>query len=119
MTEVESKVSGLEDDLDQLDIEVEKLQSLVENTDNSSNKCNICLRGLKERVEGGNLLEYLVDLFTGHLGSDLDISIQIANAYQIGSIRKAQRRPHEIIVKFPSWVIKTKVQEIFRNEPLP
>lgn len=41
-----------------------------ENVDNLLRKNYINVRGLKERLEGDNLVAYLVDLFAGWAGSD-------------------------------------------------
>lgn len=42
----------------------------VENVDNLLRKNYINVRGFKERLEGDNLVAYLVDLFAGWAGSD-------------------------------------------------
>lgn len=40
---MEQRVRTLEDVFDQLDAEVDELQSIVDNTDNNAKKYNICL----------------------------------------------------------------------------
>lgn len=82
LSNVESKDVAVEEDLDQLDIKFKKLQTLVENTD-SSKKYNIHLHGLKEEVEGRDLVEFLKAFKNEHVRSDLEISVQIVTAYHI------------------------------------
>lgn len=62
-------------------------------------------------------MKYLVDLFTSWLGSDADTTVQIVTAYRVGPLRQRQRTPKDMLIKFPSWSMKIKVQENFRQDP--
>lgn len=116
MSNVEQKIHLFKGDFHQLDDEFEDLQSIVENAENNSKKYNIRITGLEEGIEGGNLREYLVDFFTSCFGSDSDITVQIINAYHLGPLQKSEKKPRDILIKFPNWFVKTEVQEIFRNK---
>lgn len=73
-------LNSLGDYFDHLDTDFEELQSVAKNTDNISKKNNIQLKGLKEGIKGGGLLQYLEELFMGCLGAAEDI-IRITTAY--------------------------------------
>lgn len=60
------------------------LQSSAENIENSYKKNNIKLKGLKEGLEGSDLISYLVDLFTASAGLDCELVISISAANHIG-----------------------------------
>lgn len=74
-------------------------------------KTNIRLRGLKEGVEGGNLIGYLTELFTAWAGSDCEVVITIVSAYRIGTRREVNKYPREVLIKFP------KILGIFLDQP--
>lgn len=56
------------------------------------------------------------DLSTGCLGADSDIIIQTVAAYRIALLKKTQKNPRAVLIKFVDWVTKRKVQDIFRDQ---
>lgn len=69
-------------------------------------KKNIRQRGLKEGVEREGLSQYLEEVFTGYLGADAELVMQITAAYPTGGLRKAQQHPRDVLVKFLDWSTK-------------
>lgn len=76
--------------------------------DNLSQK-NIKWLGLKEGVQGDNLVTYLEDLFSACLGADSNISSQIVKAYRIGPSRTTNKYFRDVLVQFANWEIRYKV----------
>lgn len=60
--------------------------------------------GLREKIEGKDLIGYLTDLFTS-----CEIEFTISSAYRVG-IYRPTKYPRNIIVKFPYWNVKANVQ---------
>lgn len=57
----------------------------MENLDTLQRKNNMKIRGLKETMEGKNLVRYLVDLFTEWIGSDRGNTVKLLTACRIGA----------------------------------
>lgn len=74
-------------------------------------KSNIKVRGLKENIEGVDLVGFLVRLFSGWVGSSSESKIRISTAFQVGVSKALQRYPRDVIVKFPEWNIKSVILE--------
>lgn len=63
------------------------------------------MSGLKEGVEGRDLVKYLKDLISGRKGTDGIVDISIVSTFRIGLFKPSQRYPRDII-KLPSWETK-------------
>lgn len=70
--------------------------------------------GLKESAEGQELTQYLEEIFTGCLETDVDITIRIISAYWIRLFRK--RRTLKINIKFRDWCTMQSVLSVFREQ---
>lgn len=99
------------DDLDQLEDNFDELQEAIENIDNNLRKNNICLKGVREESEGKDLKQFIEEVFTVCLGSDSEIVVQISSAFRAGNIRGSLVRPRDIVVKLPTWQLKSKIVE--------
>lgn len=60
----------LEEDLNQVQVDTRELYNIVEVEDNKLCKNNLCLRGLKEGIEGDNLKTYIEALLISCMGSE-------------------------------------------------
>lgn len=74
----------------------------MENIENVLKKNNIKTGGLKEGMEGTNLMGYLVDLLDDCIGSDSELAINILSAYHIGFSKTLLRYPWGILLNF--WI---------------
>lgn len=80
----------MEEDFDSLNEDFDDLQDTVENLDNSLANNNIRSRGLQEWAESNSLVGYLGELFSGWVGSEckLVINISIAPHYEFSEVHK-------------------------------
>lgn len=59
------------------------------------------LKGLKEGLEGDNLVSCLAEFLTGYIGSDHDEEVKLKSAFRIrANCHKASRQPRDVLVKF-------------------
>lgn len=77
-------MSEFEEDIGCIDSDLGELEDTVENLDNLQRKNNIKLRGLKENIEGTDLVGLLTQLFSGWVASNSDSDIKILTA-QVGA----------------------------------
>lgn len=98
LKEINAEVGDLGEDVD-------VLEEVVENLDNSLRN----IRGLKETMEGEDLVHYLVELFSEWARSECGLVINIQAAFRVGIYRAKQRYLRDRIVKLPHWNIKSKV----------
>lgn len=70
-----------------LDKNFDQLQAEVENIDTLVKKKNIKLQGLKEGLEGRDVIAYLVEHFSGWVGSDCGLVITISAATRVGPFK--------------------------------
>lgn len=91
----------------------EELEQTVESVDNNLRKSNIRLKGVKGGVEGKDLKQFLEEVFTACLGSDCDVVVQIDSAFYVGNINWTLLSPRAIVVKLPTWLLKSKLLEVF------
>lgn len=75
MQDLWDSIRALEYDFDNTSVELNELQTLMENAENLPKNNNIKLCGLKEGVEEENVMQYLEDVFIGCLGADAGIKI--------------------------------------------
>lgn len=92
-----------------------KKYTVVENTNNIV-KNNIRLRGLREGKEGEELSQYLEKVFTGCLGADTEIVIQISSAYRLGPFKRTQTITRDGLIRFLDWHTKQAELDIFREQ---
>lgn len=102
---------------DELDVDIEEIQSAVENIDNVAKKNNIRLHGVKEGIEGSELQQFLEEIFTSCLGAEAQVEIRISSAYCLGILKKTQKNPQDILIKFPNWPMKQAALNIFKETP--
>lgn len=76
-----------------LNEDVNELEEVVEKLDNSLRKNNLKIRGLKEEIEGRDLVRYLTELFTEWVGSDCELEISLLTANWVGLLRKEAKFP--------------------------
>lgn len=81
--------------------------------DNNLRKNDICLKGVIEGVEGKDRKQFRDEIFTVCLGSDCDTVVQIESAFHVGRINLSSPCPRDIVVRFPTWLLKSKLQEVF------
>lgn len=72
---------------------------------------------MKEGAERDNLVSYLEDLFSACLGANSDTKVTIVKAYRQEPSQKINAAAKDILVQFPTWEIKNKVQGTFRSQP--
>lgn len=96
---------------------VDDLDTTVERLYNAEWKNNIKIRGLKEGVEGSDLVGFLTGLFTSWAGAKSKISITVTPAYQIGTYKISAKYSRDIIVQFSFWITKSKILESFGGQP--
>lgn len=89
------------------------LEGTVENIDNNLRKNNISLKGAREGVEGKDVKQFSEEIFTAYLGSECEVVAQIELAFHVGAIRQPLSHPRDIVVKLPSWHLKSKLLEAF------
>lgn len=97
--------------------DLQELETIVEKIDNAHSRNNVKLRGLREGVEVKDLVGFLTEFFTGWAGTNSDIDINIEAAYWVGILRTPAKFPRNIIIKFTYWVVKSKVLELFWEQP--
>lgn len=95
--------------------DLDEVQTFTEKLDNSLK--NVKLRGLKEQVEGDNLVQYLQHLFTSCAGPECATAIRINLAYRLGQHNSWAKYPRAIIIKFLNWQSKSKVLKNLLNNP--
>lgn len=122
---IESKTGKLEcvfslikEEVAHLSEDVDEVQAVVENSGNLGKKNNLRLRGLKEQTEEGDLCTFLQDLFTSWLGADQNVEMNLGTAYRVGPLKKYHyRNPRGLLIKFPNWHMKSKVEDAFQENP--
>lgn len=86
----------LDEDLTQNEDEVDELATIVENVDNNHRLPNFQLKGLKEGLEGDDMVGYLEEFLTGYMRSNKDCLIKIDVAVWIRRKVKSPQHPREI-----------------------
>lgn len=78
--------------------------------DNKQRWNNICLKVLKEGLEGDNLVSYLEEFSTRYIGSDHEEEVKIKLEVQIrADWQKVSHQPRDVLVKFMDWKTKVRV----------
>lgn len=86
-----------------------EIQQVLENLDNNIRKNNIRIKVLKEEAEGHDLKAFLEELFTGCLGSDSMVTINLLFAYRICYVGEKRERSSDVLVGFANWTMKAAV----------
>lgn len=76
----------------------------TENLDHGQRKNSIKIRGLREGVDGGDLMVFFTELFTAWI-EVCDVAVSIIAAYRIGLEKKSLRYPRDVVVSFLNgWI---------------
>lgn len=116
---LDSTLKELEECIRDIDEDLEALEPTVENVDNLQRKNKIKVRGLREEIEGKDLVGFLAKLFSDWVGINSGFVVSILAAFLVGAYKDSQRYPRDIIVKFLKWSIKSKVLEACWNNSNP
>lgn len=94
-------------------------QKVLENVDNSLQRNNLRLRGLKEGSEGDNLKEFLENLLAVCLGLDSDTEVKLKIACCVrGSWRmKGRGKDREVLIGFEDETVKARILDALWNQP--
>lgn len=67
-------------------------------------------------MERGDLLGYLIDLFSSWIGTDQESGVIIATVFRIEPYKLGQMYPRNINVKFRSWEAKVLFLKACRGQ---
>lgn len=116
---IERECNNLRTDNMHLAAQNQRLQRHVEEVDNKNRRNNLCLKGLKEGEEEGDLKKYLETLLTGCLASDTEAIVSLAFAHRVGHYEKGQNknRDQDVILGFVDGGMKSLVLDSLWGKP--
>uniref|UniRef100_A0A8C5Q8A4 Uncharacterized protein n=1 Tax=Leptobrachium leishanense TaxID=445787 RepID=A0A8C5Q8A4_9ANUR len=124
LTEVEERVSTLEDDVHPLKAQMDAQQSIIQtltekldDLENRSRRNNLRIIGLPETVKGRALQEWAFNWLPTHLGFDaLDLPLAVERVHRVGpDLNPQSGRPRVVIMRLLNFVDKSKLLQAFHR----